>query len=928
MATITISGGSPQISWPYPGTTATLRYTYSADFVNSANEPVLRTLYKDVPCTVSGGVLSYPSHSIFSTLDALVNPLVTLNALFLDARGAKRAWLFQNFQIPSSPSPTTIGALKIYNQGSSLVLPPATYLSLPGVQALINIAVGLLLKASDVIYGLVRLSVAPASASAPIAVGDNDVRVTADQATNVASIRTIGTGALQAMAGNDPRVGADAPLLLIADYVGNGALAAGLIIVKPTGIGQAVRTSLITDTGNAVGIGVSGGTNTVTFAQGGKVTAIFDAVFSSGATSNGHFVQISLSQAGCCTTSGATYPTSGQVIGKILAANVGDATAVIEVFAADVRGNNNLGASVHYASEFASLSAAVTSIGSTPATLVVSTASFPSGGTTSVPATLVLDFSYQPGSLLLGNGHIVTVLSDSSEWPLRKIFYNALSGQGTVAFTASKYLPPLLPQWWGAIPSPPGITSPAGTDVTSELRAAMMAFETRSTLSDDFNRLSAGCGDMYFAAGDYWVGTGLTTGSVLTMTKAGALVGERGARIYTSGLDAAVDILTINPGAGVAQVFNYPVIQIRNLILGYDAGPFGRYGINITLPNNNMQMPNFLLENTWVGSTNNFALRISSGALVGGMARSKIVNCRFAGGVQLDGVGDTIVFDGIQIANPRDNTLGPLTVGLEINLVNGATGPYVNNMNFTHNGGIWVRSGQGGCITNSIVEMVGAGATGHNGAEIDLDGGGSAALVDFKILNVMMNSQAGSNLDGVRINAATNAVLSGNSYNQTGVGKAAVNITASAVNPSVNATDEIVAGAISRGAGELLMLRPMYGSMLGPDSGYVNPANIATGGSAYMFCGGFQLYTAGANLSIAGNAITVTNVVHRVVGGGLIKNINAGTGTTPAAVIYLTADGSGFTMDNTGNVEGPVNAAANATVVCIRHPDNLKWSCK
>jgi len=70
-------------------------------------------------------------------------------------------------------------------------------------------------------YGSTSLSVAPASASDPIAVGDNDLRVTADQAANAASIRTLGTGALQAAAGNDSRFSA-ATVSTLADLPAAG----------------------------------------------------------------------------------------------------------------------------------------------------------------------------------------------------------------------------------------------------------------------------------------------------------------------------------------------------------------------------------------------------------------------------------------------------------------------------------------------------------------------------------------------------------------------------------------------------------------------------------------------------------------------------------------------------------------------------------
>lgn len=178
MSVLTISAFQPGINWPYRGSTATLRYQYSSDFVNSSNVPVVRGFYKDVPCTIAGGILSVGSHTIQTTNDALRNRLATLSARFLDERGAPRDWLFQGFQIPEMLTPTTtMGDLFIYNLIQDLVNPPDWYLSAVDVQNLINIAVGTLNFASDVIYGRTRLSVAPVSAIAPIAVGDNDPRV-------------------------------------------------------------------------------------------------------------------------------------------------------------------------------------------------------------------------------------------------------------------------------------------------------------------------------------------------------------------------------------------------------------------------------------------------------------------------------------------------------------------------------------------------------------------------------------------------------------------------------------------------------------------------------------------------------------------------------------------------------------------------------
>lgn len=56
--------------------------------------------------------------------------------------------------------------------------------------------------ASTTVKGVTKLTVAPSSATNPIALGDNDPRVIADQIAGTASIRTLGTGAQQAASGS------------------------------------------------------------------------------------------------------------------------------------------------------------------------------------------------------------------------------------------------------------------------------------------------------------------------------------------------------------------------------------------------------------------------------------------------------------------------------------------------------------------------------------------------------------------------------------------------------------------------------------------------------------------------------------------------------------------------------------------------------
>lgn len=99
---------------------------------------------------------------------------------------------------------------------------------------------------------------------------------------------------------------------------------------------------------------------------------------------------------------------------------------------------------------YASLSAAVTAIGATVTTLKISTPNFPNGSTTTVPATLTLEFIGN-GSLLMDTGETVTILSDGSDWPIKKLFYNATAGQGTISFAGNASIPAYYAEWFGAL---------------------------------------------------------------------------------------------------------------------------------------------------------------------------------------------------------------------------------------------------------------------------------------------------------------------------------------------------------------------------------------------------------------------------------------------------------------------------------------------
>lgn len=126
--------------------------------------------------------------------------------------------------------------------------------------------------------------------------------------------------------------------------------------------------------------------------------------------------------------------------------------------------------------DYTDLNDAVADIGASPATLVISTPNFSSGSDCTVPATLLLRFVGN-GSISVVTGETVTIQSDGSDWPIRKIFNNALSGEGTVSFIGNNSVSVFNPAWWGTVGDWNGTT---GTDDTAALQATIDAMQPRT----------------------------------------------------------------------------------------------------------------------------------------------------------------------------------------------------------------------------------------------------------------------------------------------------------------------------------------------------------------------------------------------------------------------------------------------------------------
>src|SRR5204863_3711342 len=101
-------------------------------------------------------------------------------------------------------------------------------------------------------------------------------------------------------------------------------------LAKLTGAPSKAIITATTDTGGVVGIvvGGAGTSGSAQIARIGTASCVFD-----GATTAGHYVQISSTTAGDCHDAGATFPTSGgQVLGQVLSTNGGGGTYAMVLY--------------------------------------------------------------------------------------------------------------------------------------------------------------------------------------------------------------------------------------------------------------------------------------------------------------------------------------------------------------------------------------------------------------------------------------------------------------------------------------------------------------------------------------------------------------------------------------------------------------------
>lgn len=152
-------------------------------------------------------------------------------------------------------------------------------------------------------------------------------------------------------------------------------------------------------------------------------------------------------------------------------------------------------------SSYTDFATAVSTIGATETTLVVSTVEAVTGNVT-VPKTLSLRF-IGAGELNISTGITVTI-NGALEAPLSKIFDNALASQGTVEFGAES-VEALKPEWWG-------IDRTGVADASAEMQATVVAsLDSTIPISVSAGKYSLGTAVTITGGNFHMYGTGMNT---------------------------------------------------------------------------------------------------------------------------------------------------------------------------------------------------------------------------------------------------------------------------------------------------------------------------------------------------------------------------------------------------------------------------------
>lgn len=151
---------------------ANKQFTTSEGIVIEQGSKSNPAFYQEFTCSLVGTAIRIASGSAYTTTDSLNAPDATYSLVIYSAAGRVLSTVFSRLRIPPDNDPTTWATLEIFSSGRFQKF-PSTYLSSSAILALFNAIVNGAQKASDVLFGVLRLDVPADDLSNPIALGLN-----------------------------------------------------------------------------------------------------------------------------------------------------------------------------------------------------------------------------------------------------------------------------------------------------------------------------------------------------------------------------------------------------------------------------------------------------------------------------------------------------------------------------------------------------------------------------------------------------------------------------------------------------------------------------------------------------------------------------------------------------------------------------------
>lgn len=174
---IEVSAGTVQ---EYQGEEANLvmRIYCRKNFTSTGNGAIVAgavdsdTWYREVPCTVTDGIIYHDAFQIDSTEDGAPSNSSYTFAMY-KTDGTPVGIVYKKIRVPEDVTPTTLDALSVHSNAFAANL-PNTYYTATQIDQMLSTLVNMATKATTSIFGAVRLSAPAVSAGDPIVVAAND----------------------------------------------------------------------------------------------------------------------------------------------------------------------------------------------------------------------------------------------------------------------------------------------------------------------------------------------------------------------------------------------------------------------------------------------------------------------------------------------------------------------------------------------------------------------------------------------------------------------------------------------------------------------------------------------------------------------------------------------------------------------------------